>query len=136
MLTAIFVAVILTITAQAARHGGRGHPADAAGHPLRRDAAQRRLGEPDPLAGAGGRLRAPTPALWVYLTAPFVGAVIGWGIFRFLTPPDDEVSVEVDEDLDDELEDELEELLDEDEATALDPPAGRLDCLRRRTRPR
>lgn len=54
-------------------------------------------------------------SLWVYLTGPFVGAVLGWGIFRFLTPPDDEISVEIEEDVDDELEDELDELLDADD---------------------
>jgi len=54
-------------------------------------------------------------SLWVYLTGPFVGAVLGWGIFRFLTPAEDEISVEIEEELDDELDDELDELLDEDE---------------------
>ncbi len=47
-------------------------------------------------------------SLWVYLTGPFVGSVLGWGIFRFLTPDDDEVSIEIEEELDDELEDLLE----------------------------
>jgi aquaporin Z len=51
-------------------------------------------------------------SLWVYLTGPFVGAVLGWGIFRFLTPPEDEVSIEIEEELDD---DELDELLDLDD---------------------
>jgi MIP family channel proteins len=46
-------------------------------------------------------------SLWIYLTAPFLGAVIGWGLYRFFTPPDDEVSVEVDLD-DDDLGDEAE----------------------------
>jgi len=45
--------------------------------------------------------------LWIYLTAPFLGAIIGWGLYRFFTPPDDEVSVEVDLD-DDDLGDEAE----------------------------
>ena len=48
-------------------------------------------------------------SLWVYLTGPFVGSVLGWGIFRFLTPDDDEVSIEIEEELDD---DELEDLLE------------------------
>lgn len=53
-------------------------------------------------------------SLWVYLTAPFLGSVIGWGLYRFLTPPDDEVSVEIeDEFLDDELDEALEVLEDE-----------------------
>ena len=48
-------------------------------------------------------------SLWVYLTGPFVGSVLGWGVYKFLTPDDDEVSIEVDEELDDELEDLLDE---------------------------
>jgi aquaporin Z len=49
-------------------------------------------------------------SLWVYLTGPFVGSVVGWAIYRFLTPPDDEVVVDVG-DLDEDM---LE--LDEDDA--------------------
>lgn len=47
-------------------------------------------------------------SLWVYLTAPFVGSVLGWALYRFLTPPDDDMeleSVDADDDFDD-LEDE------------------------------
>lgn len=51
-------------------------------------------------------------ALWVYLTGPFVGAILGWGVFRFLTPDEDEISVEVEEVVED---DELDELLGEDD---------------------
>jgi MIP family channel proteins len=42
-------------------------------------------------------------SLWVYLTAPFVGAVVGWGLYRFLTPPDDELELAdaADDDFDD-----------------------------------
>jgi aquaporin Z len=29
--------------------------------------------------------------LWVYLTAPFLGAIIGWGAYRLLNPPDEDV---------------------------------------------
>ncbi|HEX3265805.1 MAG TPA: aquaporin [Candidatus Limnocylindrales bacterium] len=55
-------------------------------------------------------------SLWVYLTGPFVGSVLGWGIYKFLTPDDNEISVEIEEELeDDELEDELEDLLDADD---------------------
>jgi aquaporin Z len=54
--------------------------------------------------------------LWVYLTAPFAGSVIGWAIYRFLTPPDDELSVEDDDDyLDDDELDEIAETLGEDD---------------------
>jgi MIP family channel proteins len=51
-------------------------------------------------------------SLWVYVTAPFAGAVLGWAVYRFLTPPDDEVSVEVEEEFD---EDDLEDLDEEDD---------------------
>jgi aquaporin Z len=44
-------------------------------------------------------------SLWVYLTGPFVGSILGWALYRFLTPPDDEVSVEVESDFLDDLED-------------------------------
>jgi aquaporin Z len=52
-------------------------------------------------------------ALWVYLTAPFVGAILGWGVYRILTPPDDEVSIEIEDE--DFLDDELAELDEDDE---------------------
>ncbi|HYL40155.1 MAG TPA: aquaporin, partial [Candidatus Binatus sp.] len=49
--------------------------------------------------------------LWVYLAGPMLGGLIGWGVYRFFTPPDDESELveegyeEVDdeEDLDDEV---------------------------------
>ncbi len=43
--------------------------------------------------------------LWVYLTGPMLGGLIGWGVYRIFTPPEDEEEVEVyedDEDFDDE----------------------------------
>lgn len=56
-------------------------------------------------------------SLWVYLAGPLVGSVLGWGIFSFLTPSDEdgeEISVEIERDLDED--DELAELFeDEDE---------------------
>jgi aquaporin Z len=52
--------------------------------------------------------------LWIYLTAPFLGALIGWAVYRFFNPPDAEELAEAAED-----EDEFE--LDEDE---LDETAG------------
>ena len=30
-------------------------------------------------------------SLWVYLAGPMLGGLIGWGLYRFFTPPDDEL---------------------------------------------
>ena len=55
-------------------------------------------------------------SLWVYLTGPFVGSVLGWGIYRLLTPEENEISIEIEEELDDdELEDLLEDASDDDD---------------------
>lgn len=45
--------------------------------------------------------------LWVYLAGPMLGGLIGWGMYRFFTPPDDEEELEYEdeEELDEELED-------------------------------
>jgi aquaporin Z len=61
-----------------------------------------------PLTGASvNPVRSLAPAivsgnyqhLWVYLTAPFAGSILGWLIYRFVTLPEEDVSVElVDED--------------------------------------
>ena len=49
-------------------------------------------------------------ALWVYLIAPMVGSIAGWGLYRILMSPEDEVSVEIDDDeLDDLDEDDLDD---------------------------
>ena len=47
--------------------------------------------------------------LWIYLTAPFLGAIIGWGAYRLLNPPDDDADLEDAEAWSDE--DDLEEAL-------------------------
>ncbi len=36
--------------------------------------------------------------LWIYLTAPFVGAVIGWAVYRYLTPADEQLDTVLEED--------------------------------------
>jgi aquaporin Z len=46
-------------------------------------------------------------SLWIYLTGPFVGSILGWAVYRFLTPPDDDMDLEAE--ADDEFDD-----LDED----------------------
>jgi aquaporin NIP len=45
-------------------------------------------------------------SLWVYLIAPMLGAVVGWGAYSLLTAPNDEVSVEIEDEFD---EDEFDE---------------------------
>ena len=112
ILTAIFVAVILTVTA---RQPGKSlfvipltliaiHFAGV------------------PVSGASvNPIRSIAPAvwsgsydgLWVYIAGPFLGAILGWGLFRLLYPADEG-------DVGD-LEDELEEEYLED---ALEPEAG------------
>jgi aquaporin Z len=112
VLTAVFVAVILTITAKQPTFAVLVIPltlvaihyvgmliSGASVNPVRSLAPAVVSGSYD--------------SLWVYLTGPFVGSILGWGIFRFLVPEDDEVSVEIEEELDED--DELADLLDEDD---------------------
>jgi aquaporin Z len=70
-----------------------------------------------PLTGASvNPVRSLAPAivsgnyqhLWVYLTAPFAGSILGWLIYRFVTLPEEDVSVEL------VTEDEFEDLEDDD----------------------
>lgn len=111
VLTAVFVAVILTVSRNsphqailiipftlAAIHFAAMHISGASVNPVR--------------SLAPAVVTGTYTSLWVYLTAPFAGSVLGWALYRFLTPPDDEVSVEIEDDELDELLDELDE--DED----------------------
>jgi aquaporin Z len=105
VLTAVFVAVILTVSRNSpqqailvipltlvAIHYAGMHISGASVNPVRSLA-------PAVVSGT-------YESLWVYLTAPFVGSILGWGVYRVLTSPNDDVSVEIDDDyLDDELED-------------------------------
>jgi aquaporin Z len=54
--------------------------------------------------------------LWVYLTAPFAGSILGWLIYRFVTLPEDDVSVEVVDE--NEFDEDLEDLEDDDASLA------------------
>ena len=106
VMTAAFVAVILTATRNYARqaiviipltlvaiHFAVMHLSGASVNPVRSLA-------PAVVSGT-------YESLWVYLIAPMVGSVVGWGLYSILTPPSDEVSVEIEEDLfEDELDDE------------------------------
>jgi len=108
VLTAIFIAVILTVTS---RHPGKSLFVS----PLTLIAIHF---AGIPVSGASvNPIRSLAPAvwtgtyngLWVYLTAPFVGAILGWGLFRLLYPADEgDVG-----DLEDEMEEEyLEDALE------------------------
>lgn len=107
VLTAIFVAVILTVSRNspqqailvipftlAAIHFAGMHISGASVNPVRSLA-------PAVVSGTYS-------SLWVYLTAPFVGSILGWGIYRLLTSPNDEVSIEIDDDF---LDDDLDEVI-------------------------
>ena len=104
VLTAVFVAVILTVTRNYARqailiipltlvgiHFAAMHLSGASVNPVR--------------SLAPAMVTGTYEGLWVYLIAPMLGAIVGWGLYALLTPPNDEVSVEIDEDELDELDD-------------------------------
>jgi aquaporin Z len=111
ILTAVFVAVILTVSRNYARqailiipltlvaiHFAAMHLSGASVNPVRSLA-------PAVVSGSYG-------ALWVYLIAPMLGSIVGWGLYRILMSPEDEVSVESDEDELDEFDED--ELLDDE----------------------
>jgi aquaporin Z len=109
ILTTIFIAVILSATKKDSTHAILIIPLTLVAIHL----------AGIPISGASvNPVRSLAPAvisgdyngLWVYLTAPFLGGILGWALYRFLTPPETDVSVEYEDD--DELDDELE---DEDE---------------------
>jgi aquaporin Z len=113
VLTAVFVAVILTVTRNYARqailiipltlvaiHFAAMHLSGASVNPVRSLA-------PAVVSGS-------YTALWVYLIAPMIGSIAGWGLYRVLMDPEDGISVEIDEDeLEDFDEDDLDNLDDE-----------------------
>ena len=107
VLTAIFVAVILTVTSRAPSRAIIVIPLTLV--------AIHFAGIP--ISGASvNPVRSLAPAvvagdydgLWVYVTAPFLGAIVGWGLFRLLSPSGDT-------DEEDEFDDELDDELDDDE---------------------
>jgi aquaporin Z len=96
VLTAVFVAVILTVTAKRPQAALFAIPLTLV--------AIHYAGIP--ISGASvNPIRSLAPAiisgtydgLWVYVTAPFLGAIIGWGLFRVFNPADAESAEEADE---------------------------------------
>lgn len=113
VLTAIFVAVILTVSRKSPQQAVLVIPFTfvaiqfAAMHVSGASVNPVRSLSPAVVSGTYN-------ALWVYLAGPLLGGVLGWGVYRILTPPDDEVSVEIEED----FVDDLDEFDEEDEEGA------------------
>jgi aquaporin Z len=84
VLTAIFVAVILTVTKKDPGHALIVIPLTllvihVAGIPLSGASV-------NPARSLGPAIvSVDFAAIWIYLTAPFLGAVVGWGVFRVLS---------------------------------------------------
>ena len=106
ILTAVFVAVILTVTKRMPNQAIIVIPLVLTGIHF----------AAIPLSGASvNPARSLAPAvvsgtygsLWVYLAAPLVGAVLGWALYRFLSTAGDELTTDEDDEyLDEDLEDE------------------------------
>ena len=108
LLTAIFVTVILTVTSRAAAQAVFVIPITLL---MIHFAAI-------PISGASvNPIRSLAPAivsgnyehLWVYLTAPFLGAILAWGLYRLMASggePGDGSADDLDEGMYDELDDE------------------------------
>ena len=112
ILTAIFVAVILTVTRKAPDQAILVIPFTLVA--IHYVGIQTSGASVNPARSLAPAVVSGTYAsLWVYLTAPFVGSVLGWAIYRFLAP--DEVEGELVEEGPDEFEDDLELDLDDDE---------------------
>jgi len=114
LLTAIFVAVILTVTRNGGNQGMFVIPLVLVAIHF----------AAIPISGASvnpARSLAPAvvsgtyASLWVYLTAPFAGSVIGWALYRFLTPGDDDASAEDDDDFEEDLEEDGDQDEDDEE---------------------
>jgi aquaporin Z len=90
VLTAVFIAVILTVTRRAIQQAVFLIPLTLtvvhfAGIPIS-GASVNPARSLAPAVVAGDLTN-----LWIYLTAPFAGAVIGWAIYRYLTPADEDL---------------------------------------------
>lgn len=113
ILTAIFVAVILSITRNHASHAVFVIPFTLtvihfAGIPLT-GASVNPVRSLAPAVVAGDYTN-----LWIYLTAPFVGAILGWAVYWFLTPAE-EPAAGMGTEGDDEFDDFDDDALDDDD---------------------
>jgi len=100
ILTAVFVAVILTVTRKAPDAAILVIPLTlVAIHYVGIQISGASVNPARSLAPAV--VSGDYQSLWVYLTAPFAGSIIGWAAYRFLNPPDDD-DVDLEADMDDE----------------------------------
>ncbi|HET7182267.1 MAG TPA: aquaporin [Candidatus Limnocylindrales bacterium] len=108
VLTAIFVAVILTVASKRPSQAGIIIPLTlVAIHFVGMAASGASVNPIRSLAPAV--VSGSYDGLWVYLTAPFLGSIVGWALYKLLNPAD--------EALDDEIEDgDMDDFDDEDDA--------------------
>lgn len=121
ILTAIFVAVILSVTRRAPEsaifvipltlaviHFAAMHISGASVNPAR--------------SLAPAIVSGTYTSLWVYLTAPFAGSIVGWAVYRLFNEPDEDFDATADDSLEDVLggEDDEFEAEDADEFEAED----------------
>jgi aquaporin Z len=105
ILTAIFVAVILTVTRKMPETAVLVIPLTlVAIHYVGIQVSGASVNPARSLAPAV--VAGDYQSLWVYLTGPFAGSIIGWAAYRFLNPPDDDEAEfdadDMDEDWDEE----------------------------------
>jgi aquaporin Z len=120
ILTAVFVAVILTVTRRAPDQALLAIPFTLVA--IHYVSIQISGSSVNPVRSLAPAIVSGTySSLWVYLTAPFLGSIVGWGVYKFLSPDgtgggeagedddeDEDEGEDLDEDLDDDLDDDLE----------------------------
>jgi MIP family channel proteins len=117
ILTAVFVAVILTVTKRMPDQALLVIPFTLVA--IHYVAIQISGASVNPVRSLAPAVVSGTyDSLWVYLTAPFVGSIVGWGAYRFLSPGADAALADDDADDEDDLDDEDDDELDEFEVSA------------------
>lgn len=114
ILTAVFVAVILTVTRKAPGMAIMVIPFTLVA--IHYVGIQISGASVNPVRSLAPAIVSGTyQSLWVYLTAPFAGSILGWAAYRFLTPPDEEDADESDDDEDEDEEDFEDDVSDDDD---------------------
>jgi aquaporin Z len=112
LLTAIFVAVILTVTRRSPDQALLAIPFTLVA--IHYVGIQISGASVNPVRSLAPALVSGTyNSLWVYLTAPFLGAIVGWGVYKFLSPDGAEGTGDEDDDEDDDDLDDLDDLDDD-----------------------